>query len=285
MRWLLFYRIVAPLANRLPRRVAYALARHAAGWAYRCRRDVREAATGNLRTVLAYRGDARDERELQRSVRRSFDLFAQYVVDFFRIGRLDPGTLSAMVNVEGMDHVEACLRMNRGIIGLTAHIGNWEIGAALLAARGIPVNAIVLRQPSAKLDALFQSWRARRGIRLLPVEGAAFSACTRLRRNEFVALLGDMDLSGQAPRELFFGKPARLPRGAAVLAARSGAPILPGFVLRQPDDSFLCRFEPPIVPGAVPSADDLQQRIRAVLERAIGDHPDQWFAFKPLWVP
>jgi lauroyl/myristoyl acyltransferase len=68
-----------------------------------------------------------------------------------------------------------------------------------------------------------------------------------------------------------------------VLAKRSGAPILPAFVLRQSDDTFCFRAYPPILPDRSQSVHDIQARICAVLEEVIAAHPDQWFAFEPLW--
>ena len=116
------------------------------------------------------------------------------------------------------------------------------------------------------------------------MDSAAVSVSACLKRNELVVLLADLDFSHQGGRRVpFFGKPARLPRGPAVLAKRSGAPILPAFVLRQTDDTFCFRAYPPILPDRSQSVDDIQARICAVLEAVIGDHPDQWFAFEPLW--
>ena len=113
--------------------------------------------------------------------------------------------------------------------------------------------------------------------------GAAASVPACLKRNEIVVLLADMDYSGGGRPVPFFGRPARLPRGPAVLAKRSGAPILPAFVLRQADDTFLFRAYPPILPGRLRPLNDIQNEICVVLEAVIGEHPDQWFAFGPLW--
>jgi KDO2-lipid IV(A) lauroyltransferase len=167
--------------------------------------------------------------------------------------------------------------------GLTAHVGNWELGASVLGARGFLVNAIVRQQPSARLDALFQSRRIQRGVRVLPMHGAATAVQACLKRNEFVVLLADLDFTGRDRHVPFFGRPARLPRGPAVLAKRSGAPILPAFVLRQADDTFRFRAYPPIIPDRSRSIDAIQKCICSILEEVIGDHPDQWFAFEPLW--
>jgi KDO2-lipid IV(A) lauroyltransferase len=216
-------------------------------------------------------------------VRQDFVNFGKYVVDFFQTGRLTPEALNAVITVEHIEYLRQCRDLKKGIIGLTAHVGNWELGTGVLVANGCKVNAIVRAQPSARLDALFQAQRIRRGIRALSMDHAAASASACLKRDELVVLLGDLDFSSGGRVVPFFGKPARLPWGPAVLAKRSGAPILPAFVLRQADDTFCFRAYPPILPERSQSVEDIQMRVCAVLEEVIGDHPDQWFAFQPLW--
>lgn len=283
MNGLLLYRTVSLLTRVLSRRAAYAVARQASAWAYRYNDAVRRATAANLRIVLESRGMPSSESDLEQMVRRTFLNFAKYVIDFFRMGRLSAEALDRVVTVEHIDYVKQCRDMARGVIAVTAHVGNWELGANVLAMNGCRVNAVVLQQPSVKLDALFQSQRSRRGLQVLPLSGATNSTLACLKRNELVVLVADRAFSNQTRCVPFFGRPARLPRGPAVLAARSGAPILPGFVLRQPDDTFRCRMCPPIIPDRSRSVDDIQARICSVMEDVIAKHPDQWFAFEPLW--
>ena len=285
MNSLFSYRTVGFLTRLMSRRAAYAIAEPVSAWAYKRNHGVREALAANLRVVLNGRGKAWTEAELQQIARRNFDNFGRYVIDFFKIGRLSPRMLDRLVDMEHVEYLHQCRALEKGIIGLTAHIGNWELGANVLVMNRCRVNAIVRRQPSAKLDRLFQSRRNQRGIRVLPMSGGAQSALGCLRRNELVVVLADLDFSDHVHRALFFGESARLPRGPAVLAARSGAPILPGFVIRQPDDTFRLRFYPPIMPERPRTADDIQKRICSILEDVIGEHPDQWFAFEALWLP
>lgn len=279
------YRTVSLLAPWIPRGMAYALARQASGWACRRNHAVRETLSANLRVVLDYRGTAWTEAGLEQIVRRNFVNFGKFIVDFFRVGKCSDKALNALIRQENPGYLEQCRGMHSGIIGLTAHIGNWELGSSVLAMGGQPVNAIVLQQSSAGLDALFQSRRIRRGLRILPMSGAAASVPACLKRNELIVLLADLDFTRSTHRVLFFGKPAPLPRGPAVLAVRYQVPILPGFVLRQADDTFRFRFYPPILPEDAGSVEAVQHRICTVLEEVIADHPDQWFAFKPLWNP
>lgn len=285
MRMTSFYPLVSLLAPWIPRRMAYAVARPVSIRAFRRNHPVREALSANLRVVLDHRVAAWTEAGLELTARRNFVNFGKFVVDFFRIGKLPDRALNRLVRQENPGSLEQCRGMNRGILGLTAHIGNWELGSSVLAMGGHPVNGIVLQQSSAGLDALFQSQRIRRGLRILPMSGAAVSVPACLKRNELVVLLADLDFTRSTHRTLFFGKPAPLPRGPAVLAVRYQVPILPGFVLRQADDTFRFRFYPPILPEDAGSVEAVRHRICTVLEEVIADHPDQWFAFKPLWNP
>jgi lauroyl/myristoyl acyltransferase len=284
MNAFLFYGTVNLLTKLLPRRACYAIARRASGLAYRHNHAVRSALAANLRVVLDGRGTAWSEPELEQLVRRNFANFGNYVVDFFQMGRLSPHALDAVLEVEHIEYLEQCRTMRMGIIGLTAHVGNWELGAAALERHGCRVNAVVLKQSSARLDRLFQMQRIRRGVNPLPMDNAAVSVPACLMRNELVVFLADLNFSrGGGRRALLFGKPAQLPRGPAILAKRTGAPIVPAFVLRHPDDTFCFRVYPPILSDRSPSVDDIQRRICAVLEEVIAAHPDQWFAFEPLW--
>jgi lauroyl/myristoyl acyltransferase len=283
MNGLLFYRTVSLLTALLSRRAAYAVAKQASAWAYRNRHATRRAVEGNLRIVFEARGLAMSECELEQMVRRTFDNFSKYVIDFFQIGRLPPETLDRLVKVENIEHLAQCRSMKKGIISLTAHLGNWELGANVMERHGYRVNAVVRPQPTAKLDALFQSRRAGRGINVLPMGEGTSPVPNWLKQNELVVLLGDLDFSAKQRRTPFFGKPARLPRGPAVLAARTGAPILPAFVLREPDETFRFCIYPPIIPDRFQSIDEIQERICSILEEVIGNHPDQWFAFDPVW--
>ena len=63
----------------------------------------------------------------------------------------------------------------------------------------------------------------------------------------------------------------------------TGAPILPTFLLREVDDTFLYRFYPPIFPEEIGSEEAIRERIRETLEEVIGENPHQWFIFDDFW--
>ena len=283
MNGLLFYQTVRLMTRLLPRRACYAIARPFAGWAYRRNLATREAIEANLRVVLHAQGQPATAHDLERLVRRNFIGFGKYMVDFFKIGALSPESQQALIRVEHLDYLQQCVDMNKGVIVLTAHLGNWELGAVVAQQCGFRINAVVREQPTPRLDALFQAQRVKRGVQVLPMNGAALAVPACLKRNEIVVLLADMDYSGGGRPVPFFGQAACLPQGPAVLAKRSGSPILPAFVLRQADDTFCFRAYQPILPDPSRSVRDIQDAICAILEAEIGEHPDQWFAYEPLW--
>ena len=108
-----------------------------------------------------------------------------------------------------------------------------------------------------------------------------------LRRNEVVGLIVDRNLTESAVTVPFFGAPARLPGGPALLAIRSGAPILAGIAVRRPDGRFEGVIEPPIDVARSGNArrdvEAITGAIAARLEYYIRRHPEQWTVFQPVW--
>src|SRR6185436_3634193 len=109
--------------------------------------------------------------------------------------------------------LDELLAHGKGVITLSAHLGNWELGAAALAQRGYKFNAVALWQPDPRVNALYQSYRTRRQINPIPFGRAARACIKVLRRNEIVALVGDRDYTKGRDTVEFFGSPARLPSG------------------------------------------------------------------------
>jgi KDO2-lipid IV(A) lauroyltransferase len=120
-------------------------------------------------------------------------------------------------------------------------------------------------------------------MKVIPHGHAVRGVIEALKRNETVALLADREFSTRNDYVDFFAKPARLPRGPAWLAARTGAPIVHFFMLREPDDTFLMRFYPPIVAAQREGMEKVRLQIRDILEAEIGNHPEQWYIFDSFW--
>ncbi|MBN1269495.1 MAG: lysophospholipid acyltransferase family protein [Kiritimatiellae bacterium] len=267
----------------MPRAVTYWFGLRIADRFYAHKEHDRRAVMSNLRQIFSARGMTPTDEHLQSVARKTFQYFGKYLVDFFRYARLTRREVDRLVSVEHPEYIEQARARGKGVICLSAHIGNWELAAAVMGALGYEPNAVVLPERLDKLDKLFQHQRRKRGMKLIPLGHAAMGLVRCLRRGEFVALVADRDFSTRDDRTVFFGKPARLPHGPARLSIMTGAPILPTFLLREVDDTFLLRMYPPIFPEELGSEEAIRRRIVEILEDVIGEFPYQWFIFDDFW--
>ena len=273
------------LSRLLPRKVCYGLARRIADLYVLFDRRGRESVIANLQRIHQYSGISLTQRALRALARENFLNFAKYLVDFFQFLQLHPERVNRLIDFGNVRTVlDESLEHGKGVIIVSAHLGNWELGAAALAAHGYKIHAVVLQQPDARLNELYQRQRIERRLNPIPLGHAARECLAALHRNEAVALVGDRDFTGSRETVQFFGQPARLPNGPAKLALATGAPIVPIFMIRRPDDTFTYVVEEPIwTDKARESMTDVMRRIAQALERVIRQHSEQWFLFHNLW--
>jgi len=273
------------LSRLFPRRMSYGIARRLADIYVLLDKRGRESVVANLKQIQVGSGVALSPRALHSLARENFLNFAKYLVDFFKFLRLDREHMDRFVrfgNVPAM--LDGLLAQGKGIIIVSAHLGNWELGAAGVAALGYKFNAVALEVPDKKLNDLYQYYRSSRGIYAIPFGRAARECIAALRRNEIVAVVGDRDFTASNRTVEFFGRPARLPDGPAKLALATGAPLLPIFMIRLPDDTFAYVVEEPIwADKSQHTIDDVMRQIAAALESVIRQHSEQWFLFHDLW--
>jgi KDO2-lipid IV(A) lauroyltransferase len=108
-------------------------------------------------------------------------------------------------------------------------------------------------------------------------------ALRALRRKECVAMLMDRDYSRRKEYTRFLGAPARLPMGVATIAVRTGAPVLQGYLFREPDDTFRFRICRPLYVSRRDSVREVHEALCDNLAAAVAEHPTQWFKFEPMW--
>ena len=253
---------------------------------FRLWREKRRSTIENAAQVL---GLPEADRQVRAMARQCFRNYAQYLVEFLRLPLLTSADVPTKISrVTGWEHIEAALAHGRGIIFVTAHFGNWDIAGAVLARRH-PVSVVVETFQSSRLDALVQGTRIDHGMATIPMEHAARRSLRALRRNEIVALVIDRPVheqGGGVPVRLF-DRDTRWPGGAAALAMKSGALVLPGGCWRNPDDTYSGLVAPPIRCETTGDRDgDLRrnmQRIVESLEQIIRHSPDQWYMFRPMW--
>jgi Kdo2-lipid IVA lauroyltransferase/acyltransferase len=147
--------------------------------------------------------------------------------------------------VDGWSIVEERLARGRGLILVTGHLGNWELGGAYLAARQLPIDAVARHMANPLFDRYLTRTRQRIGMTVVHDEEAVRRVPRSLRAGRAVAFLIDQGAVGLASTWVpFFGRFAKTPRGPAVFALRLDAPIVFGAAVRQPSGRYRLTFEP-----------------------------------------
>jgi lauroyl/myristoyl acyltransferase len=249
--------------------------------AYAVGRQARAAVRANLQYVLGHPPPERVVRGVFRHGSRNY-------YDLLTLPRFGAADLRARVAVYGWEHLEAARAAGRGVLLVTAHLGSVSLVGQMFALSGCPSGVVVEPvQPPALLELLVRL-RGSQGSQILPVgPGLLRTIVEALARNELVALFSDRDVLGSGLEVRFFDAPTRLPGGAAALALRTGAAVLPGFTVRTTAGRHVMWLEPPLTLTRTGDARaDLPAnaaRITRVLEAAIRRYPEQWTVFQRVW--
>ena len=279
----------AELARALPPRgfgpLARALLRcgEAAGALACALRIRRRVVLDNLARAFPSRSAA-ERRQLARATYLSL---GRSLAEIALARRLPDARLEAWVRFDRFDRYETARAQGRGVVVAVAHFGNWELLGRACGRRGVRLTAIT-RRLRGRFNRWLVSARREGGLRELPEKDATSDALALLRRGEVLAVIVDQNM---LPRRGifvdFFGAKACTTPAAAVLALRSGAPLLAAFPVRQPDGTHLVRVEGPFTapPGArAPEAvRALTQQLTLAVERAVREHPAQWFWLHRRW--
>jgi len=285
--WL--FRLSILLTRPLPLRMGYWVAEHVAlvcYWVIFPRH--RKALNANLAHVL----QSNDARFVDSVARRSFRNFGKYVIDVVHFPSITREEVIRRLRFDQWEQLDEAANSGRGVIVATIHFGNWDFGAAALAASGYPISAIAETFRYHRMDNLMQGSRRKLGMRVIGHDRMGPTVFKALRRGEILAMLVDVSSEEAGIRVDFFGAPALVSPAAARIALRTNAWVVPAVVLRDPEDDVVIR---PIIDFGLrdftPTGDtqrdvhELTRQIMASLEKEIRAHPDQWFIFRRMWKP
>jgi len=227
---------------------------------------------------------------LRRAVQEAFDSYARYWIESFRLPTMSKRAVAASFREDGYRHLTEALTAGNGAIIALPHLGGWEWAGRWIADQGHPITVIVEQIEPPELFEWFVDLRSKLGMTVVPLGPKAGTAViAALKANHVVCLLCDRDIQGGGPEVEFFGETTTLPGGAATVALRTGAPILPTAVyFTDRFDGHLGYVRPPIPVDrqAKRLRDDVQrvtQLIATELEVLIRRAPSQWHLFQPNW--
>lgn len=270
---------LSALTAAMPIRVGYALARGLAYvhlWFFPRRRH---AALVNLATILP--GSARRER--MRTVLKMTASYNCMLFEFFRLPRLERDELLRNVEIDGHQNVIDALARGNGVIITSSHIGNWELGAVVLAHLGHPVHAVAGVQLGRWLASAVRDAKSELAVHTIRPEDGYRKLWRALSRNDLLALMVDGDIFGQGIALPFFDREVRWPAGPGVLSKRTGAPVVSGYCQRLAAGRFRVVLEPMLDPERYETADALNGAIAATTQRQIRANIEQWCIFREFW--
>jgi KDO2-lipid IV(A) lauroyltransferase len=223
-------------------------------------------------------------------IRQIFKNYGHYMVDFFLMPLLPSHKIKNFIaEFKGLEILQCALANGKGVILLAAHLGNWEFGSLFLRFRNYQLNVVALAHNTSSINALVNRLRKNKAIKVIEVNGSSFSGIEILRclrNNEIVAMIGDRDFFGQGRPITFFGEKVSFPVGPVVLAMKSGAALIPAFVLRQSDGRYFGVLEEPIPFLLEGDREEVIEKnlgtTARIFEKYIRSYPDQWYCPDPI---
>lgn len=251
--------------------------------------DKRRIVERNMRRIY---GRTLPRNELDMRVRATFESYARYYYDSFRLPAMTPEEVDAGLSVEGFEYLaEAMDNDPVGPILALPHLGGWEWAAFWVSTTcGWPIAAVAEKLEPPELFEWFLKFRTSIGLNIIPLgPNAAGEVVKAMLNREIVCMLCDRDLTGGGPEVEFFGERTTLPAGPAVMHLKGGARVLPVGVYFK-EGGVHCIVKPPVTVERDPDDTSIRrhvqpfmQKLAYELEDLIRRAPEQWHLLQPNW--
>jgi Kdo2-lipid IVA lauroyltransferase/acyltransferase len=232
-------------------------------------------------------GGKKSRREIRILARRVFGHLVLAIFEICRSFRMGEDDFLRQVRITGIKHLTTARAKGRGVLLLSAHIGNWEFLNFVIRILGFPMTAIYRPLENPPADRVLLAFRSRFGANLYPKYNAMRKILRSLSRGELVGILLDQDAHNEDGVFVdFFGRPACTNKGLALVARGTQAPVIPVFIFRE-EKTFHMDIQPevPLQRTRDKQADILvnTRAFNRIIEAAILRHPEQWFWVHRRW--
>jgi KDO2-lipid IV(A) lauroyltransferase len=273
--------ILVKLLGALPRRLARAIGALIGAAAFALLKRLRTVGMQNLKLAFPEEGEGNQRRILRELYRNLGWLLAE----FCQMPRYTPANTSSFLSYEGLQHYLDAKARGKGVLVVTGHLGAWELSSYYHSLMGHPMSMVIRRLDNPDVDRLVNQIRCLHGNRVLHKDDFARGLLGAMRHGETVGILMDTNMTPpQGVFVPFFGQQACTASGLARVALKTGAAVLPGFMLwEEREQKYVLHFGPEI--EVTTTGDDEQDaitntaRFTAAIESYIRRYPSQW-----LWV-
>ncbi|MFN8582439.1 MAG: lysophospholipid acyltransferase family protein [Gemmatimonadaceae bacterium] len=227
-------------------------------------------------------------REVDRIARDAYRSLGRTAIESALAARRgSAGVLALVGSADPLTPISDAVAAGRGVVLVTGHLGNWELSAAWLAARGIPLDVIARRQANPLFDAWITRTREALGLHVVTDADAVRRVPRAFREGRAVGFVADQGVLGLASTFVpFFGRPAKTPRGPAVFALKYELPMIFVVAVLQPEGTYRIVIEPIPLAQTGNREHDVDAAVAsftAVLERYVRRYPDQYFWHHRRW--
>lgn len=277
-------RSLAAVARILPLSIMLPVGSALGTLGYALSKRYRSVAERNLKIAYGEEMSAVERRRLTRAVFRNF---GKAVIEFPYVCALSPQALLKITLLEDEDRarVDRALAQGRGVVAFSAHLGNFELMARRFVVDGYRFMVVVRNDPNATFTKTVNEIRSTGGYDVIGRGDAARPILKHLKNGGIVGILSDQRSGDLAAP--FFGRPSGTVAGPAVLALKTGAPLLPIFCIRLPDDTHKLIVMDPINAESTGdyNADILRvmTQVNTIMEEVIRRYPDQWLWLHDRW--
>jgi KDO2-lipid IV(A) lauroyltransferase len=270
-------RLLALIFQILPHRIALNLGQRLGRAANNLWMSRHRVITENLEIAF---GDNMTESGREELARDVFANIGITIAEICRSPRMTHERILQLVDSEGEDTFQEALDYGKGAILTGSHFGNWELMGAYINALGFPVDFLVKSQHNPYVDKYLTRLREYLKVRVIHSERGMKDILRALKDNRQVAIVSDQHAGSQGIIVKFFGRPVSVPRAPATLAVKTGAPIITGYILRNPDGTHHCKFDKPTYPHLESDPDEeilrLTRYFTGKIEDAIRMRPELW---------
>ena len=279
--------ICCKLIPRIPLNVSYTVARIFSKLSLKLLKRKKNAILGNLDVAFGGRVSKEEKMEIAREMVTNF--FKNFFECFYLASNFR-NKIDHLVTIEGSEQLHKALARGKGVIALSAHFGNYALLGAVMVKEKYPFHMVIRHSRSKPVARMFQKFRDVSGHKTIPTQ--PWRDCVKkilncLKNNEIVCLITDENKRRGGVNVDFFGKETATATGPAVFSLRTGAPIIPVFMVRQQDNNHKIIIDPPLeftlTGNHNKDVHHITSRCTECIESYVKAYPTQWFWLNRRW--
>ncbi len=278
------YKLVLLICRTFSRKQLYKIADAAGYITYLLASRGPRSCRKNLRTIL---GPGQPKSRINRLAIETYKNFSRFIGDFFSFPVMEPDYIEKNICLKNGNALREEYNKGKGVIIVSAHMANWEIGGHVFSTMGFPIYAVALAHEEPRVNDLFIQMRKQMGVNVIDLNDSKGLLYEKLRQGNILAIIGERIYTSEFGVEVCLcGKPVMIPTGAYRLSIRTGAPIVPVLGYKDEQELFHIEINDPIHPSGRKGRKEIKRMADEwvqVFENNLKAHPEQWFTFFSFW--